>query len=197
MPDTSTFRVLDMGRRRTHADILGIPRSIANSLNMILKTVQEFKPPSAHDTSTLEKSYMGTLLREIDDYVKPKGRLWSKTPIKVACALSIVIDRCDKEDAFEAYRTVCHLPMKLWPPLFADFYRYVAEHTNPHYLNHDYLYSSEYFLRSFYCFQNLNTSRKQVVLRKSFVESIKPEITEAIRFRMTALGSNPQTQAEL
>ena len=197
VPDTSTFRVLDMGRRRTHADILGIPRSIANSLNMILKTVQEFKPPSAHDTSTLEKSYMGTLLREIDDQVKPKGRLWIKTPIKVACALSIVIDRCDKEDAFEAYRVVSHWPMNIWSPLFADFYRYVAEHTNPHYLNHDYLYSSEYFLRSFYCFQNLNTSRKQVVLRKSFVESIKPEITEAIRFRMTALGSNSQTQAEL
>ena len=196
VPDTSTFRVLDMGRKRSHADILGIPRSIANSLNVILKTVHEFKPPSCYDTSTLYKSYFGTLLIEIDDIVKPKGRTWGRTPIKVACALSIIIDRCDKEQAFDAYRKVCHMPMQMWPPLFMDFFRYVAEHPNPYYLTNDYLYSSEYFLRSFYCFQNLNTSRKHVVLRKSFVEGIRPEITEAIKFRMTALGSNPQTQAE-
>ena len=60
VPDTSTFRVLDMGRKRSHADILGIPRSIANSLNMILRTVTEYKQPSAYDTSTLEQSYIGS-----------------------------------------------------------------------------------------------------------------------------------------
>ena len=196
VPDTSTFRVLDMGRKRSHADILGIPRSIANSLNTILRTVSEFKQPSAYDTSTLEKSYIGSLLYEIDDYVKPKGRLWGKTQIKVACALSIIIDRCDKERAFDAYKKVCHMPMSCWHPLLLDFYRYVAEHPSPRIMSNEYLYSNEFFSRGFYCFQNLNTSRKHVVLRKSFVESIRPEITEAIKFRMTALGSNPQTQAE-
>ena len=197
VPDTSTFRVLDMGRKRSHADILGIPRSIANSVNMILRTVTEYKQPSAYDTSTLEQSYIGTLLYEIDDYVKPKGRLWGKTQIKVACALSIIIDRCDKYRAFDAYKKVCHLPINCWHPLLLDFYRYHAEHPNPHYMAHDYLYSNEFFSRSFYCFQNLHTARQSVRLRKTLVESIKPEINAAIRFRMTALGSNPQTQAEL
>lgn len=196
VPDTSTFRVLDMGRKRSHADILGIPKSIANSLNVILNTVNEFKPPSAHDVSTLERSYIGSLLYEIDDYVKPKGRTWGKTQIKVACALAIIINRCEKDRAFEAYKKVCHMPVHCWHPLLLDFYRYVAEHPNPHHMAQKYLYLNEYFSRSFYCFQNLNTSRKNVRIRKSFVESIRPEITEAIRFRMTALGSNAQTQAQ-
>ena len=184
VPDSSTFRVLDQGRVRNNSDILGTSNNVLVPLNQLLRGCANIKSPTSHDLEIASNTEIGAALFEIDSLVKPTGKLWKNNGVRGACAVSIVSGAISKDVAYETYRTISRKPIAEWPPLFVAFYQFVSEHPTRHALSSKICFTNEYFVRAYYCFENVNTSKTKLRISAKFMSELREKVTATVRDAM-------------
>lgn len=121
--DTATFDTIDIGVKRSHADIFREDITVMNPITMVARMIYGQRTTPKTVKPIYEKLHKS--MREIVDTIPRNTKKWTASPIKVA-ALAAILDGETKSYVLGLYKAMAAFDVKNLPPVGVAFVRQMS-----------------------------------------------------------------------
>ena len=176
----NVFRVLDQGVNRNNSDLTGIPSTVLQPLQWLLKQcVKSLRGQKVviDDIERLQETNVFALSNRINDVIKPKDRRFKSAPFRAAYVMAVELKLCDLETADRIYTDLSHMNMTDWSRMMqSTFHRFETAkiHGTVNSLR------SEFFMTGMYLFSQANSKKTKIILTEKFLEETEKRVRNRI-----------------
>ena len=174
------FRVLDQGVNRNNSDLMGIPSTVLQPLQWLLKhSVNSLRKGKIviDDIERIKNENIFTLSYRANDIIKPKDRRFKSAPFRAAYIMAVDLKMCDLETADRIYTDLSHMNMTDWSRMMQNiFHRF--ETTKVHGTVNS--LRSEFFMAGMYLFSEANSKKTKIILTEKFLEETEKRVRNRI-----------------
>ena len=174
------FRVLDQGVNRNNSDLTGIPSTVLQPLQWLLKqSVNGLRKGKIviDDVERISNGNIFTLSNRINDIIKPKDRRFKSAPFRAAYIMAVDLKMCDLETADRIYTDLSHMNMTDWSRMMQNiFHRF--ETTKVHGAVNS--LRNEFFMAGMYLFSEANSKKTKIILTEKFIENTENRVRNRI-----------------
>ena len=174
------FRVLDQGVNRNNTDLTGIPSTVLQPLQWLLKqSINGMRAGKivVDDIERIRNENIFTLSNRINDIIKPKDRRFKSAPFRAAYIMAVDLKMCDLETADRIYTDLSHMNMTDWSRMMQNiFHRF--ETTKVHGSVNS--LRSEFFMAGMYLFSEANSKKTKIILTEKFLEETEKRVRNRI-----------------
>ena len=174
------FRVLDQGVNRNNSDLMGIPSTVLQPLQWLLKhSVNSLRKGKIviDDIERIKNENIFTLSYRANDIIKPKDRRFKSAPFRAAYIMAVDLKMCDLETADRIYTDLSHMNMTDWSRMMqSTFHRFETAkiHGTVNSLR------SEFFMAGMYLFSEANSKKTKIILTEKFLEETEKRVRNRI-----------------
>jgi len=174
------FRVLDQGVNRNNSDLMGIPSTVLQPLQWLLKhSVNSLRKGKIviDDIERIKNENIFTLSYRANDIIKPKDRRFKSAPFRAAYIMAVDLKMCDLETADRIYTDLSHMNMTDWSRMMQNiFHRF--ETTKVHGTVNS--LRSEFYIAGMYLFSEANSKTTKIILTEKFLEETEKRVRNRI-----------------
>jgi len=174
------FRVLDQGVNRNNSDLMGIPSTVLQPLQWLLKhSVNSLRKGKIviDDIERIKNENIFTLSYRANDIIKPKDRRFKSAPFRAAYIMAVDLKMCDLETADRIYTDLSHMNMTDWSRMMQNiFHRF--ETTKVHGTVNN--LRNEFFMAGMYLFSEANSKKTKIILTEKFLEETEKRVRNRI-----------------
>lgn len=174
------FRVLDQGVNRNNTDLTGIPSTVLQPLQWLLKqSINGMRAGKivVDDIERIRNENIFTLSNRINDIIKPKDRRFKSAPFRAAYIMAVDLKMCDLETADRIYTDLSHMNMTDWSRMMQNiFHRF--ETTKVHGAVNS--LRNEFFMAGMYLFSEANSKKTKIILTEKFIENTEKLVRNRI-----------------
>lgn len=174
------FRVLDQGVNRNNTDLTGIPSTVLQPLQWLLKqSINGMRAGKivVDDIERIRNENIFTLSNRINDIIKPKDRRFKSAPFRAAYIMAVDLKMCDLETADRIYTDLSHMNMTDWSRMMQNiFHRF--ETTKVHGAVNS--LRNEFFMAGMYLFSEANSKKTKIILTEKFIENTENRVRNRI-----------------
>ena len=174
------FRVLDQGVNRNNSDLMGIPSTVLQPLQWLLKhSVNGLRKGKIviDDIERIKNENIFTLSYRANDIIKPKDRRFKSAPFRAAYIMAVDLKMCDLETADRVYTDLSHMNMTEWSRMMQNiFHRF--ETTKVHGTVNN--LRNEFFMAGMYLFSEANSKKTKIILTEKFIENTEKRVRNRI-----------------
>lgn len=174
------FRVLDQGVNRNNSDLMGIPSTVLQPLQWLLKhSVNSLRKGKIviDDIERIRNENIFTLSNRINEVIKPKDRRFKSAPFRAAYIMAVDLKMCDLETADRIYTDLSHMNMTDWSRMMQNiFHRFETAkiHGTINSLR------NEFFMAGMYLFSEANSKKTKIILTEKFLEETEKRVRNRI-----------------
>ena len=174
------FRVLDQGVNRNNSDLTGIPSTVLQPLQWLMKqgvsTLRSSKIV-IDDIERIKDENIFTLSNRINDVIKPKDRRFKSAPFRASYIMAVDLKMCDLETADRIYTDLSHMNMTEWSRMMQNiFHRF--ETTKVHGAVNS--LRNEFFMAGMYLFSEANSKKTKIILTEKFISETEKRVRNRI-----------------
>ena len=174
------FRVLDQGVNRNNSDLMGIPSTVLQPLQWLLKhSVNGLRKGKIviDDIERIRNENIFTLSYRANDIIKPKDRRFKSAPFRAAYIMAVDLKMCDLETADRIYTDLSHMNMTEWSRMMQNiFHRF--ETTKVHGAANS--LRNEFFMAGMYLFSEANSKKTKIILTEKFIDETEKRVRNRI-----------------
>ena len=174
------FRVLDQGVNRNNSDLMGIPSTVLQPLQWLLKqSVNGLRKGKIviDDIERIRNENIFTLSYRANDIIKPKDRRFKSAPFRAAYIMAVDLKMCDLETADRIYTDLSHMNMTEWSRMMQNiFHRF--ETTKVHGAVNN--LRNEFFMAGMYLFSEANSKKTKIILTEKFIDETEKRVRNRI-----------------
>lgn len=174
------FRVLDQGVNRNNTDLTGIPSTVLQPLQWLLKqSINGMRAGKivVDDIERIRNENIFTLSNRINDVIKPKDRRFKSAPFRASYIMAVDLKMCDLETADRIYTDLSHMNMTDWSRMMQNiFHRF--ETTKVHGAVNS--LRNEFFMAGMYLFSEANSKKTKIILTEKFIENTENRVRNRI-----------------
>ena len=174
------FRVLDQGVNRNNSDLMGIPSTVLQPLQWLLKhSVNSLRKGKIviDDIERIKNENIFTLSYRANDIIKPKDRRFKSAAFRAAYIMAVDLKMCDLETADRIYTDLSHMNMTDWSRMMQNiFHRF--ETTKVHGAVNS--LRNEFFMAGMYLFSEANSKKTKIILTEKFIENTENRVRNRI-----------------
>ena len=174
------FRVLDQGVNRNNTDLTGIPSTVLQPLQWLLKQcVNGMRSGKIviDDIERIKNENIFTLSHRINEVIKPKDRRFKSAPFRAAYIMAVDLKMCSQETADRVYTDLSHMNMTEWSRmmqnLFHQFETLKAQGTTNSLRN-------EIFMRGLYMFAEAESKKTSIRITEQFVDNAEKRVRNRV-----------------
>lgn len=174
------FRVLDQGVNRNNTDLTGIPSTVLQPLQWLLKqSINGMRAGKivVDDIERIRNENIFTLSNRINDIIKPKDRRFKSAPFRAAYIMAVDLKMCDLETADRIYTDLSHMNMTDWSRMMQNiFHRFETTKVNGAVNS----LRNEFFMAGMYLFSEANSKKTKIILTEKFIENTENRVRNRI-----------------
>jgi|14BtaG_2_1085337.scaffolds.fasta_scaffold06173_3 hypothetical protein len=174
------FRVLDQGVNRNNSDLTGIPSTVLQPLQWLMKqSLSELRKGKIviDDIMRVKDENIFTLSNRINDVIKPKDRRFKSAPFRASYIMAVDLKMCDLETADRIYTDLSHMNMTDWSRMMQNIFHRFESTTVKGTLNS---LKSETFMAGMYLFSEANSKKTKIILTEKFISETEKRVRNRI-----------------
>ena len=178
--DENVFRVLDQGINRNISDLSGIPSTVLQPLQWLLKhSVSGLRGGKIviNDIERIKDENIFALSQRVNDIIKPKDRRFKSAAFRAAYIMAVDLKMCDLETADRIYTDLSHMNMTEWSRMMQNiFHRF--ETTKVQGASNS--LKNEFFMAGLYLFSEAHSKKTKIILTEKFTDEMEKRVRNRI-----------------